>query len=408
VLSTLHESSRGYSAGSGRARLRKALLALEVGLTVVLLMGAGLLVRSYQRLRSTNLGCATENVLTMRINLPGARYKLPGPAPTSFYEALLERVRALPGVEAAAFVTGVPGQGYLGDDGFTIAEHPLLPQGKGNLAILRWADPGFFAAMGIPILRGRTFGDDQKLDHANEVVISDSFAKQFFPREDPIGKHLRVTDRKQPSVIVGVVGDTRFSIGEPPQPMQYYPLFAGETNNGTLVIRTGRNVEQLALPVQRIIQRMDRDLPVSDVLTMNQLLGKSTLDQTFDAALIGGFAVLSLLLAVAGLFGVLSYIVVQRSGEIGIRIALGAQREQVLGLMLADGLRPALIGLLLGLAAGAAVMQSIKAMLYETQPLDPEIFAAVAVLLIASAALACVVPAWRASRLDPMRVLRME
>jgi ABC-type antimicrobial peptide transport system permease subunit len=141
---------------------------------------------------------------------------------------------------------------------------------------------------------------------------------------------------------------------------------------------------------------------------MNQLLGKSTLDQTFDAALIGGFAVLSLLLAVAGLFGVLSYIVVQRSGEIGIRIALGAQREQVLGLMLADGLRPALIGLLLGLAAGAAVMQSIKAMLYETQPLDPEIFAAVAVLLIASAALACVVPAWRASRLDPMRVLRME
>jgi predicted permease len=408
VLGALHESSRGHSAGSGRARLRKALLALEVGLTVVLLMGAGLLVKSYQRLRSTNLGCATENVLTMRINLPGARYKVPGPAPASFYEALLERVRALPGVEAAAFVTGVPGQGYLGDDGFTIAEHPPLPQGKGNLAIFRWADPGFFAAIGIPILRGRTFGDGQKLDHANEVVISDSFAQQFFPGEDPIGRHLRVTDRKQPSVIVGVVGDTRFSIGEPPQPMQYHPLFAGETNNGTLVIRTGRDVEQLALPVQRIIQKMDHDLPVSDVLTMNQLLGQSTLDQSFDAALIGGFAVLSLLLAAAGLFGVLSYIVAQRSGEIGIRIALGAQREQVLGLMLADGLRPALIGLLLGLAAGAAVMQSIKAMLYETQPLDPQIFAAVAVLLIASAALACVVPAWRASRLDPMRVLRME
>ena len=240
------------------------------------------------------------------------------------------------------------------------------------------------------------------------MVISDSFAKQFFPGEDPIGKHLRVTDRKQPSVIVGVVGDTRFSIGEPPQPMQYYPLFAGETNNGTLVIRTGRDADQLALPVQRLIQRMDHNLPVSDVLTMNQLLGKSTLDQSFDAALIGGFAVLSLLLAAAGLFGVLSYIVAQRSGEIGIRIALGAQREQVLGLMLADGLRPALIGLLLGLAAGAAVMQSIKSMLYETQPLDPEIFAAVAVLLIASAALACLVPAWRASRLDPMRVLRME
>jgi putative ABC transport system permease protein len=160
--------------------------------------------------------------------------------------------------------------------------------------------------------------------------------------------------------------------------------------------------------VQQIIQGMDHDLPVSDVLTMNQLLGKNTLDESFDAALVAGFAVLSLVLAAGGLFGVLSYIVAQRSGEIGIRIALGARRAQVLGLMLADGLRPALAGLLLGLAASAVTTRFIKAMLYETQPLDPEVFAAVAALLLASAALACVVPAWRASRLDPMRVLRME
>ncbi len=408
VLSALHESSRGHSAGSTRAHLRKTLVAVEVGLTVVLLMGAALLVRSYQRLRATNLGCTTGNVLTMRINLPGARYKTPGPAPASFFEALLERVRALPGVEAAGFVTGVPGQGYLGDDGFTIAEHPPLPQGKGTFAIFRWADPAYFAALGIPLLQGHSFDDNQTLDRANEVVVSESFAREYFPGEDPIGKHLRVTDLKEPHVIVGVVGDTLYQLGEPPQPMQYYPLFSGETNNGTLVIRSSHNVEQLALPVQQVIQSMDRDLPVSDVLTMNQLLGKSTLNQSFDAALITGFAVLSLLLAVAGLFGVLSYIVVQRSGEIGIRIALGAQREQVVGLMLADGLRPALIGLLLGLAASAGTTQFIKAMLYETQPLDPEVFAAVAALLIASAALACMVPAWRASRLDPMRVLRME
>ena len=141
VLSALHESSRGHSTGHARARLRKTLLAVEVGLTVVLLMGASLLVKSYQRLRSTSLGCVTENVLTMRINLPGARYKTPGPAPANFFDELLQRVRALPGVEAAGFVTSVPGQGYYGDYGFTIAEHPPLPQGKGTFAINRSADP---------------------------------------------------------------------------------------------------------------------------------------------------------------------------------------------------------------------------------------------------------------------------
>jgi predicted permease len=408
VLSALRESSRGHSAGNKRARLRKTLLTVEVGLTVVLLMGASLLVTSYQRIRATNLGCITDNVLTMRINLPGGRYKTPSQAPASFFEALLAQVRALPRIEAAGFVTTVPGSGRWGDFGFSIAEHPPLPPGKGTFAIDRSADPGYLAAMGIPILRGRTFGHDQKLDHANEVIISESFAKQYFPGEDPIGRHLRVMDGKELHEIVGIVGDTRYSISEQAQPMQYYPLFAGNKNRGTLVIRASHDVESLALPVQQIIQKMDPDVPVSDVLTMNQLLGKSTSDQSFDSALITGFAVLSLLLAAAGLFGVLSYIVTQRSGEIAIRIALGARREHVLGLMLTDGLRPALLGLILGLAASVATTQFIKAMLYETQPLDPEVFAAVALLLLATAALACIVPAWRASRLDPMQALRME
>jgi ABC-type antimicrobial peptide transport system permease subunit len=160
--------------------------------------------------------------------------------------------------------------------------------------------------------------------------------------------------------------------------------------------------------VQRILQDMDRDVPVSDVLTMDQLIGKSTLDQSFDATLITSFALLSLLLAAAGLFGVLSYIGAQRSSEIGIRIALGAQRQQVLSLMLADGMRPAFVGLVFGLAASAAAARLIKAMLYETQPLDPAVFSAVAAALVAVAVLACMVPAWRASRLDPMQALRME
>jgi len=174
------------------------------------------------------------------------------------------------------------------------------------------------------------------------------------------------------------------------------------------VIRSSRDVETLALPVQRVIQEMDRDLPVSDVLTMNQLLGKGTLDQSFNTTLLTGFAALSLLLAAVGLFGVLSYIAAQRTGEIGIRLALGAPREHVLGKMLGDGLRPALFGLALGLGASIAAARLMRDMLYQTQPLDPIVFVSVSATLMFVAAVACIVPAWRASRVDPMQALRTE
>ena len=409
LLTALQDSARGSSAGHAHTRLRKSLLAAEVGLTVVLLVAAGLLLKSYERLRSADMGCTTQNVLTMRMGLPGARYKTPGPGPANFFDTLLERVRALPGVEAAGFVEAVPGQGYYEDSGFSIVEHPPLAQGKGLYALNRWADPKYFAAMGIPILRGRSFDPSLRLDKANEIVISDSFARQYFPGEEPIGKHLR-TNLNNPKdyTIVGIVGDTRYAIGEQPLPMKYFSLASGEQNNGTLVIRSSRDVEALAMPVQRAISGLDRDLAVSDVLTMEQLLGKSTLDESFNATLLVGFAVLSLLLAGVGLFGVLSYVVAQRTGEIGIRIALGARREQVLGTVLMDGLRPALFGLALGLAGSVAVVRLIRSMLYETEPLDPAVFAGVALTLLLVAAAACVLPAWRASRLDPMQALRTE
>jgi putative ABC transport system permease protein len=315
-------------------------------------------------------------------------------------------VRALPGVEAAGFVEAVPGQGYWEDSSFNIVEHPPLPQGKGLFALNRWADPQYFAAMGIPILRGRSFDPSLRLDKANEIVISDSFAKQYLPGEDPLGKHVHTISKD--FTIVGVVGDTRYAIGEQPMAMKYFSLASGEQNGGTLVIRSSRDVEAQAMPVQRAISALDRDLAVSDVLTMDQLLGKSTLDESFNATLLAGFAVLSLLLAAVGLFGVLSYIVAQRTSEIGIRIALGAQREQVLGTVLLDGLRPALFGLALGLAGSVAVVRLIRTMLYQTQPLDPTVFVGVAVALLLVATAACLIPAWRASRLDPMQALRTE
>jgi predicted permease len=405
ILGALHEASRSVSGGSTRPTLRKVLLTLEIGLTVILLIGAGLLLKSYERLRSADMGCLTQDVLTMHLGIPDARYPTPAQR-ANFYDTLLDRVRALPGVDAAGFATVVPGQGYQMDWTFSVVEHPPLPQGTGQFALSRWADPKYFGAMGIPILRGRTFGSEKRLDAANEVVISQSFAGQYFPGEDPLGRHLRV--RGENAIIVGIVGDTRYAIGETPKPVQYYPLDAGVETVGTLVLRSSHDLEQFALPVQRIVSEMDPDLPVSDVLTMNQLLGQSTLDQSFNTALLVAFATLSLVLAAVGLFGVMSYIATQRTTEIGIRVALGAKREQVMWKMLLDGMRPAVLGLVVGFAASLEAGQLMRDLLYEIRPLDPEVYATVAATLLAVAAFACIVPAWRASRLNPMQALRAE
>ncbi|HXN63867.1 MAG TPA: ABC transporter permease [Candidatus Acidoferrales bacterium] len=407
VLAALQESSRSTTAGQGRVRLRKWLLAAEVALTVVLLVGAGLLLESYSRLRSTNVGSITQHILTMRFSLPDEKYSKPAQR-TEFFETVLQRVRALPGVQAATFINAVPGQGYYGDTGFAVAEHPPLPPGSGQYAIDRWCDPGYFAALGVPFLSGHTFDENQRLDQSNETIISDSFARRYFPGEDPIGKHLDILGHKRPYAIVGVVGDTRHQIAEPPQPMMYFPFFSGERGYATLAIRVNANETSLALPVQQIVQQMDSELAVSDVLTINQIIARSTLNQSFDATLLLAFAVLSLLLAAVGLFGVLSYIVAGRTSEIGIRIALGAQQREVLWLVLVDGLSPAAAGLVLGLAGGAAAAQLIRAALFGVQPFDYTVFAAVAALLLSVSVAACFMPAWRASRLDPMQALRNE
>jgi predicted permease len=410
VLTALQESSRAHSGGRTRARVRRILLAAEVGLTVVLLIGAGLLLKSYGRLRSSDLGCLTRNVLTMHFSLPPARYDFS--AAVHFYQELLARVSHYPGVRAAALVSTLPGEGYGGDTGFTIRGRPPLAQGKGQLALQRWVDPGYFATIGIPFESGHTFDDDQLLAPGSQVIINKAFQRQYFAGEDPVGE--TILDGKRPYRVTGVVGDTLFAIGEQVQPMIYFPIYASMSGvknfsaGAALVVRSGQDVTQFALPVQKIFQGLDRDLAVSDILTMDQVIGAQTLDASFDATLLLVFALVSLLLAAVGLFGVISYIAAQRTTEIGVRIALGAQRSQVLILILRDGLRPALIGLALGLATSAGVTRLIQSMLYETKPLDLEIFSLVALTLIVVAAVACVIPAWRAARLDPVAALRME
>jgi predicted permease len=320
---------------------------------------------------------------------------------------VLQRVRALSGVQAAGLVRGVPGQGYLGDSAFAIVEHPPLPVGEAQYALTRWADPDYFAALGIGMLRGETFSPNQRLDNANEVIISDSFARKYFPGEDPIGKHLETFGRRKLK-IVGIVSNTRFRIAQAPRPMIYLPIYSGIANEATLAVRSTHDVVALALPIQRVFQQLDAELAVADILTMEQLIGKSTLNASFDATLALAFAVTSLLLAAVGLYGVLSYLVAQRTNEIGVRIALGAQRSEVLRLTLADGLRPVGWGLVLGLAGGAAAAKMIRELLFGVEPLDSGVFAVVAIVLLGVAAAACLLPAWRASRLDPLQALRVE
>src|SRR6185312_9652716 len=307
----------------------------------------------------------------------------------------------------------VPGEGYFGDGEVVIAGHPPLPQGQSQLAIVRWADPGYFATLKIPLLRGHTFASNQRLDAANEAVISAEFARQYFANEDPIGKHLMGFGQRSYE-IVGVVGDTRYELASPPEPMMYFPIDAGtfgetlDSLGATLAVRAAHDPESLALPIQKVVQAMDRELAVSDVLTINQIINKSSLDASFEATLLAAFAGISLLLAAVGLFGVLAYLVTQRRTEIGIRLALGAQREHVLHLMLLDGLTPALGGAAAGSLLAVAAAQLIRSSLYATNALDPAVFAGVIALLIGVATTACLLPAWRASRVHPASVLHNE
>ncbi len=290
----------------------------------------------------------------------------------------------------------------------TVSEHPPLPPGEGMDLMVRGAEPGYFPAIQIPLLRGRFFKPEERLKLAHVAILNQSAAQLCFPGEDPIGKHVKSHIMGQVYEVVGVVGDTRWHIAQPVAPTVYWPIYGNDYTGATIVIRSSQNVEAFALPVQKVIGEMDPDLPVSNVMTLRQTIGKSTIGEQFDSLLVLAFGVVALVLAAAGLYGVLAYLVAQRTGEIGIRIALGAQRDQVLRLVLIDGLRPALFGLAFGLGASALVVRLIRSMLYETEPFDPMVFLSVSAILLLVSGFACLAPAWRASRLNPMQALRTE
>ncbi len=410
VFAVLQSTSRTAGGSLSNTALRKTLLTVEIAITVILLVAAGLLLKTFVHLRATNLGCATENTLTLGYSLPTYGDNTPAKL-NAFNEALLQRVRALPGVRAAALGSAVPGTGPGGDDTFTILEHPPLAPGTAMPdAMTRWIDPQYFSVLQIPLLSGRFFTGDDRAGRPKTVIISRQLAEQYFPGENPLGKHLHLVVKEFGDYqVVGVVADTLYQVGLPAKPTMYFPVLnGGNYGELSLAVRTASNPLAMSIPIQKQIAALDLQLPVSDVLTMDQIVGQSLGNQRLSATMVLAFAILSLVLASVGLYGVLSYLMTQRTTELGIRIALGAQRDQVLWLMLFDGLRPAIIGLVLGSAASAGVTRLFRSMLYDTRPLDPTVYIAVTFTLLMVATLACVIPAWRASRLDPIQALRAE
>jgi putative ABC transport system permease protein len=356
------------------------------------------------------VGCATDNVLTMDYSLSAKKYDSPEKM-NAFNETLLQQVRAMPGVSAAALGSMVPGAGAGEDDIFTIPEHPPIAPGTALPdALYRTADPGYFSALQIPLLKGRFFTSGDRAGRPKAVIINRLLAQQYFPGENPVGTHLHVVPYGNTDYeIVGVVADTLYQVGQPAKATMYFPVLNGDTGMGlTLAVRAAADPLSFSVPIQKKIAELDPELPVSDVVTIQQIIERSLGNASLSASLVLGFAVLSLILASVGLYGVLSYLATQRTGEMGVRMALGAQREEILRLMLGDGLRPALYGLTIGLVASIWAVRVIQSMLYGTQPLDPAIFASVAASILVVAALACLVPAWKASRIDPMQALRME
>jgi predicted permease len=412
LLSGLRDTSRTVGGGSARARLLKTMLTAEIALTVVLLISASLLFKSFLHLRTTDLGCRIDHVITMKFGLPEIQYDTREKV-VRFHESLLERLRRLPGVRGAGLVSVPPGGGPSEDRVFSILERPAPSYILQYDAVVLTADPQYFSVMQIPLLRGRVFTEHERLNNDHYIVVSKTFVDQYLAGDDPVGKHVRVDWAEKAEIyeILGEVGNTVNDITRPVSPTIYFPILSGipdHTSEPTIVAYTAADPLTMSMPIQRQISALEPQLPVYNALTMDQILGKTSASQGFAANLVLAFAALSLLLAAVGLYGVLSYLTTQRTPDIGLRIAVGAQRSQLLRLVLMEGLRPALVGLIFGVAASALTTQLLRSMLYGTKPLDPAAFAGAAMMLVAVAVLACLIPAWRASRIDPIQALRTE
>jgi len=409
INETLKEGGRS-SGGGGHNRFRGLLVVAEIALALALLVGAGLMLRSFVRLMSVDPGLDPQNVLTMDIRL--LRSKYPPPQQAAFFRQLLERLRALPGVQSVGAVYPLPLSGAEEGMGFGIEGRPPLPPGERRNAGPRWVSPDYFKALKIQLLKGRVFTEGDGSDTPPVLVINEAMARQYWPNEDPIGSRVSFNSRDNQPIwreIVGVVKDVRHTaLDKEPRPQMYFPFTQFPSAFMTLVARTDGDPLGLVAAVRGEVQAIDRDQPISNIHTMEELVAGSVSQRRFNLLLLGVFAGVALLLAAVGIYGVMSHSVEQRRHEIGVRMALGAQTRDVQLLIIRRGMALALLGVALGLFASFALTRALKSLLFGVSATDPLTFGVIALLLTAVALLACYIPARRATKVDPLTALRHE
>lgn len=407
---TLKESGRSGSPGGSRNRIGGFLIVSEVALSFVLLAGAGLLIKSFMHLREIDPGFRPDNVLAMRMTLPSGKYKQ-GEARVQIYQQLIEKVKALPGVQAAGAVLSLP----LGGDTFNLGRgvllegRPATPEEASSAAHLT-VTPDYFRTLNIPLEEGRTFTDQDNAQSAKVVIVNETMARQLWAGKSPIGKRFSLwRDEKFSREVVGVVGDTKMSLDEYAEPQMYVP-YAQDANWGSLslVVRTNGEPTAVAAAVREAIKSVDKGVATYNLKTMNDLVSTSAAPRRVPMLLLSSFAAIAMLLAMIGIYGITSYYVTQRTHEIGIRMALGAQIADVLKLVLRRAMVLAVIGVVVGVAGAIAVTRYLEALLFGVKPIDVITFAAVALGLVIVALVASLIPARRATKVDPLTALRYE
>jgi putative ABC transport system permease protein len=425
VHETLKETGRGTS---GRHWLRSSLVVVEVATTLVLLIGAGLMIRSFYRLQKVNPGFSYDHVTSFTLALPEKKYPA-AEQQIQFYNRLLENLRDQPGVEAVGAASGLP----LGNNGsqssFIIDGRPIPPRDQTPLMELCIVSPDYFRAMNIPLKRGRYFNDrddkswiagkdlsklkpiEKEVAGMNSVIIDEEFARRYWPNEDPVGQRIRMGGEKgNPLTVLGVVGRVKMEgLGQDSNRVQgYFPFAQLPDSAMTVILKAAGDPNQLIAAVRGQVKEIDPDQPIYNIRTMNEIRAESVAPERLNLALLSIFAGIALVLAIVGIYGVMSYSVTQRTHEIGIRMAIGAQPRDVFRMILGQGMILALIGVAIGLVGAFALTRLMATMLFGIEPTDPTTFAAIAILLTAVALVACYIPGRRATRVNPLESLRYE
>lgn len=408
----LKESARGTTAERHRHLARAGLVLAEVSLSLVLLVGAGLLFRSLMTILDVPLGFTTDRVLTVQVAPAGENYRSPGQF-IAYWDRVLEQVRALPGVESAALTSGLPMAAGWSILAFTVEGKPAVPLSQQPLAHWLEVSPEYFSTLGIPVLRGREFTRGDAVENPRVIVVNEAMARREFPDQDPIGRRFTFgpdeTGTPQWSEIVGVVANVRqYRADEDPVPMAYGVHTGSPRAAQNVLVRTAGAPTAVAASVRAALQALDPSLPVSQARTLDAVVGSSLKQRRFNMSLLVTFAGIAMVLAMAGIYGTVSYAVAQRVNEIGIRVALGATNPEILRLVLVDALKPVAGGLVVGIAAAFVLAQALQGLVFGVSPTDPLTFLSLPVVLGVVAFLASLGPALRATRVDPLEALRMD